>query len=75
MDRSIAVGATSGSFSAILIRLLSEALQSEPLLDCPVCPDLSGLDFERLDLFSVVIGVGTWLVRAGGCGFDPNFKS
>ena len=48
MDRSLAVGATSGSLSALLLRLLSSSLDSPcPAFDCdcdcPACLDLPAL--------------------------------
>lgn len=61
MDRSVAVGATSGSFAALLVRLLTETLHSNtlPLLECPICPD--NLDWlpalESLDPLSVLVGL------------------
>lgn len=71
MDRSVAaVGATSGSLSALLLRFLSEfntptAPPSCPafdLGDCPICPDidlaaLRHLRLGDLDLLSVVVGL------------------
>ena len=61
MDRTLAVGATGGSLSAILLRLLSDALEGAPVpgLDsCPVCPvALSTELFERVDPFSLLVGI------------------
>ena len=59
MDRTLAVGATSGSLSAIILRLLSSALDhNESPFECPSCPDLTELlRWEQLDLPSLVLGV------------------
>jgi len=78
MDRSVAaVGATSGSLSAWLFRLLSEGLPSHlgaaQLPDCPICPDCSFGDllaspvWDRVDILSLCLGIllglllGPWL--------------
>ena len=67
MDRSLAVGATGGSLSAILFRLLSASLDPTSCpacdfsCDCPLCPDLPSLVINNLDLFSVAVGVGIGL--------------
>lgn len=66
MDRSVAaIGATSGSLSAIILRLLSEFTAVDPghPFDCPICPEL---DWELprlgdLDLFSLAVGVAVGL--------------
>ena len=68
MDRSVAaVGATSGSISALLLRLLSEGFPANlgaPVLpDCPLCPELTLGDLlaspilERLDIGSLLFGI------------------
>lgn len=64
MDRSLAVGATGGSLSAILLRFLSAALDpAAPSpdcgcdCDCPICADLPTLIIRQLDLFSVLVGL------------------
>ena len=63
MDRTLTVGAASGSISAIGLRLLSELLRAEPPLVpecpiCPICPDLPEVPLlEHLDLSSVLLGV------------------
>ncbi len=55
MERTLAVGATGGSISALVLRLLT-GLLSEPLqLDCPLC--LEGWHWEQLDLPSVALGL------------------
>ena len=64
MDRSVAaVGATSGSISALLLRLLSEGFPAN--LGAPVlpCPELTLGDLlaspilERLDIGSLLFGI------------------
>lgn len=65
MDRSVAaIGATSGSVSALLLRLLSEGLSTTvPFPDCPICPDcaltelLASPVFEKLDIPSLGLGL------------------
>ena len=70
MDRTLTVGAASGSLSAIGLRLLSQLLHTEPprIPECPYCPvcpelpefpDLPELpDLPlRLDLASLVVGI------------------
>ena len=60
MERSLAVGATSGSLSAILFRFLSSALDSPcPVFDCdcPVCSDFPALIIQKLDIFSLLVGI------------------
>ena len=73
MDRSVAaIGATSGSLSAVLLRLLSETFTA-PLgatlpAECPICPDCTLNDllelpiWERVDLLSLLLGVGLGLL-------------
>jgi len=57
MERTLAVGATSGSISALLIRFLS-GLLVEPLpADCPACPLCFDWQWESLDLPSVAFGL------------------
>lgn len=61
MDRSVAVGATSGSLSALLLRLLSETLSKESSFDCPICPQhfehfLDSLP-GNLDPLSLILGI------------------
>ncbi len=51
MDRSVAIGATSGSLSALVLRLLTELVQSDvPAISCPICPELVSWFPEDLDL-------------------------
>ena len=59
----MAVGATSGSFSAIAFRLLSDFLATHPELECPICPEITHLlpDWDRLDFLSVLVGIGIGL--------------
>lgn len=58
MERSVAIGATSGSLSAVVLRLLTDLLHSEvPVLDCPVCPALVSWIPEELDLPSCLVGL------------------
>ena len=61
MERTVAVGATSGSVSALFLKLLSFALDTEPSLpfDCPVCPalDVPSEWLEKLDLPSLGVGL------------------
>ena len=61
-----AVGATSGSISAVLLRLLTEGLSSTasgPFQDCPICPECVLSDFlgspvwEHIDPLSLGLGV------------------
>ena len=66
MDRSVAaIGATSGSLSAVLLKILHGALASPvPDLLCPDCPsafDLSDIQVGELDLVSLAFGVGIGL--------------
>lgn len=63
MDRTVSVGAASGSVSAILLRLLSE-FSAEPL-HCPICPDCPDLGLwlpEGVDPFSLAAGVAIGLL-------------
>lgn len=66
MDRTLAVGATSGSLSALLLRLVSELVSPDhPLPDCPICPelDLSALlHWETLDPISLLVGLAAGLL-------------
>ena len=63
MDRSLTIGATGGTFSAIALRLLADltgAPQSSlPFpIDCPLCPDLPWFNFTfQLDCFSLLLGI------------------
>ena len=60
MDRPLAVGAASGSVSALLLKLVADAISSASahasLLDCPLidcqCPELSigDIKFGPVDL-------------------------
>ena len=55
MDRTLTVGATGGTFSALALRLLSDLSSPSVLpypLDCPLCPESVPLDW-----FSLVIGI------------------
>ena len=59
MDRSVAIGATSGSLSALILRLVSELSSSAGApFECPICPEL---DFSHLigdlDPFSLLVGL------------------
>ncbi len=59
MERPLALGAASGSFSAVLIQLLSGLASVDPLVgcpDCPVCVDQL-LRWESLDLPSLIAGL------------------
>lgn len=62
MDRVAAVGATSGSVSALVLRFLSELSQPPHPFECPQCPELALLtslqlgDFE-LHLPSLLAGL------------------
>ena len=64
MDRSVALGATSGSVSALLLRFISEAF-SDPIAQCPLCPEhldlLQQLSWGGLDLPSLLVGLGLGL--------------
>ena len=71
MDRSVAaIGATSGSISALILRLVSELSSASPghPFECPVCPEVSLQDLATqvrwgdLDLFSCLVGVGLGLL-------------
>ena len=58
MDRSLAVGATGGSVSALILKLLAGFIASEPSFDCPVCPScLENFQLDQIDLVSCLIGV------------------
>ena len=63
MDRSVAVGATSGSLTALLLRIFSAAVdpQSCPSCefscDCPSCLELPQLVIQGLDIYSLLIGI------------------
>lgn len=61
MDRTLAVGATTGSLSALLLRLVSEfVIPDTPLADCPICPELdlgALLHWEALDPISLLVGL------------------
>ncbi len=57
MERTLAVGATSGSVSALLIKLLSGFLADSPPFDCPACPLCLDWQLESVDLPSVGIGL------------------
>ena len=68
MDRSVAaIGATSGSLSALLLRLLTEGigapLGANTFPDCPICNEctlsdlLSSPAWERIDLISLALGI------------------
>ena len=70
MDRPLAVGATSGSISALVVRLLAGLGDpSSPLVcpDCPICLD-SLFHLEQVDLPSLALGLFIGLC-AGPC-FD-----
>lgn len=59
MERTLAVGATGGSISALILRLLT-SLVTEPLppFECPACPlCFDHWQFEQLDLPSVLCGL------------------
>ena len=60
MERTVALGATSGSISALLFRLAADALAADPQLpsfDCPICPELPIPIPEQLDGFSLLVGL------------------
>lgn len=67
MDRPLAVGAAGGSFSALFLKLVADAIASAPahssLLDCPLldcqCPEFNFSDIRLgpLDLKSLLIGI------------------
>ena len=59
MERPLALGAASGSFSAVLIQLLSGLASVDPLVGCPDCPACVEhlLQWDSLDLPSVAAGV------------------
>jgi hypothetical protein len=62
-----AIGATSGSLSALLLRLLTEGigapLGANTFPDCPICSEctlsdlLSSPAWERIDLISLALGI------------------
>lgn len=60
MDSTVSVaGATSGSLFALRLRLLSDLAFEQPL-QCPLCPeleDLTWLQLERIDPFSLILGL------------------
>lgn len=63
MDRTLAVGATSGSLSAVLLRIISDSFASQlpPGFECPICPE-EAVDFlgslqSRLDWPSLLLGL------------------
>lgn len=65
MERTLAVGATSGSISAIILRLLSEAIAPGTPFDCPVCPELdlgALLHWESIEPISLLLGIGIGLL-------------
>ena len=62
MERNLAVGATSGSVSAIFFRLLGSVLETPTLpcdcdCGCPLCTDLPQLIIQKLDIFSLLVGI------------------
>lgn len=59
MDRPLAVGATSGSISALVLKLLAGLSDPSSPLSCPDCPVcFEGLfHLEQVDLPSVVLGL------------------
>ena len=68
MDRSVAaVGATTGSLTALLFQLLSEGLPphlgAAQLPECPICPDCNLGDllasplWEKVDILSLCLGI------------------
>lgn len=62
MDRTLAVGATSGSLSALLLRVLSDSLNpSLTPFECPVCPDFLHLVPWKLDITSLLLGISIGL--------------
>ena len=56
----MAAGATSGSFTALILRLISD-FAAETHLDCPLCPEqieqLGKWAFDRVDPVSLLLGV------------------
>ena len=60
MDRTLAVGATSGSLSALIFRLVTGVLNPSippPPFECPVCPELPN-----------VLLLGSWEIEPYSCG-------
>ena len=63
MERGLAVGATSGSVSALLLRLFATAWDPASCpacdlsCDCPLCPELPQVVLNNLDLTSVLVGI------------------
>ena len=60
MDRTLAVGATSGSLSALIFRLVTGVLNPSippPPFECPVCPELPN-----------VLLLGAWEIEPYSCG-------
>ena len=64
MDRTLAVGATSGSLSALILKLLSGALNSgtSPAtpFECPLCPELPDLlllGSFQIEPYSLALGL------------------
>ena len=61
MERAVAVSATSGSLTALLVGLAGDFLSSEAgHFECPICPevlDWSLGHFEHLDLPSLCLGL------------------
>ena len=63
MDHSVAaIGATSGSVSALLLKLLSKLATPDHPFECPTCPEFDLQDFASLrlgdlDLFRWLVGV------------------
>ena len=59
MERTVAIGATSGTFSALLLRLISDFANqpaTSPIFECPTCPERP-FELFPLDPFSVCVGI------------------
>ncbi len=63
--RTLALGATGGSLSALFLHLLAGFVAEtpiNPIHDCPICPVCLDFQWEQLDLVSVGIGVAVGLL-------------
>ena len=60
MDRTVSVGAASGSLSAILLRLLSDFSADPGIAACPLCPECPDISLwlpESIDPISLAFGI------------------
>ena len=59
MEKPLAVGAASGSLSAVLIQLLSGLASVDPIVGCPDCPVCVEqlLRWEAVDIPSLIAGL------------------